>query len=976
MSKFIEGGQVEGDGRSHPGGEQPSHRLVAGASALRDGEERFLAFMNQSPVVAWVKDEEFRFRYVNAAFEQLFKMPADSILGRTDYDVYTKEEADQTRANDRRVLEVGSIVQAVEVVAGADGRPRHWLVQKFPLNLAGGATWTGGTAVDVTARIEAEEALRHTEDRYRAIFNGAPDALFVIAVDGEEAGRIVAANEMAASSHGYEVGELVGKSITVVDAPDAARQMPERLRRLAAGERLIFEIEHVRKDGSQFPVEVTAERVMLDGRPHVLAFDRDLTQKRQAEQALRQSQERLSAVIKNTPYVAIQWFDAQGRVKLWNEASEVMFGFKAEEALGKTLDQLIHTPEETAAFRAVIAGISRTGRAIGPTEFAFRGRSGESGICLSSIFRIPGDAEGDWYVCMDVDITARKVAEKALHRQIAVLERIAAGDPLAKVFDAIVALVEGEVARSLCSILLLDGDRLRHGAGGSLPPDYSAAIDGLRIGPTVGSCGTAAFLSQTVIVSEIATNPLWDDFRELALSHGLRSCWSVPVIAGRTDGLPHQGGQVLGTFAVYRREPSTPTSRDLEVVNAAAHLVRIAMERVRAESERRRLEDQLQNSQKLESLGVLAGGIAHDFNNLLTPILGTAGLALAKLPLDSPVRPLLLDIERAAKRSAELTQQMLTYTGKASLDIRSFRLDELVREMADLLRSVVSKKAEIELDLKPATIKGDATQVRQVVMNLITNASDALEGQRGAIRIRTGRRIVSEKDVRSPLIPGPLPAGPYAFVEIEDTGCGMSEQTLARIFDPFFTTKFTGRGLGLASTLGIVRSHLGTIKVRSAPGQGTQFHILFPSAGDQATAEPDQGRAMATTTPTGTLLLIEDEPLVRGYLQLVLEGAGYNVLIGEDGERGLEVFATHHAKIIAVVLDLTMPRLDGIEVLRGLRTQSRTLPVLLVSGYSEQEVTSRCDKDAALDFIQKPFLPPELLAKLSGLLSAPCPGRP
>src|SRR6185369_14070712 len=249
----------------------------------------------------------------------------------------------------------------------------------------------------------------------------------------------------------------------------------------------------------------------------------------------------------------------------------------------------------------------------------------------------------------------------------------------------------------------------------------------------------------------------------------------------------------------------------------------------RAEEEKRKLEVQIQHAQKLESLGVMAGGIAHDFNNLLTSILGNAGVAQLKLPNESPASPLLHEIEMAAQRAADLTQQMLDYSGKGRFLIEVLRLDTLVQEMTKLLGAVICKKANLRLEAAPASVEGDATQIRQVVMNLILNASDALQEKCGAIDVRTGVRQLDADFLRSALCFGELCAGDYAYVEVADNGCGMSSETVARIFDPFFTTKFSGRGLGLAAVQGIVRGHRGIIKVASTPGQGTLFQVFFPS---------------------------------------------------------------------------------------------------------------------------------------------------
>jgi PAS domain S-box-containing protein len=413
-------------------------------------------------------------------------------------------------------------------------------------------------------------------------------------------------------------------------------------------------------------------------------------------------------------------------------------------------------------------------------------------------------------------------------------------------------------------------------------------------------------------------------------------------------------------------------------------IARDVTDRKRAEEDQRRLETKMLHLQKLESLGVLAGGIAHDFNNLLTSILGFANLALDDLPTENPVRAWVGEIENAALRAADLTRQMLAYSGKGKFVVEPIDLDRLVREMTQLLQTVISKKARLQLDLQPAPLEGDATQVRQIVMNLITNASDALSGE-GTIRVETGTRQVSSEQLQSPFLQDDLPAGQYAFVRVQDTGGGMSPETLARVFEPFFSTKFTGRGLGLAAVLGIVRGHRGTIHVESEEGVGTSFEVLFPVL-EPALARPALGlTALAPTPltrttlapaapapaqkervipPRGTVLVIEDEENVRMLAKRLLTRAGFHVLVAADGLAGLALFEQQPARFGAVIVDWTMPRLDGIDVVHRLRALRADIPIVLMSGYSEHDISSRVAEANVNAFIQKPFAASDFVTRI------------
>ncbi len=385
-----------------------------------------------------------------------------------------------------------------------------------------------------------------------------------------------------------------------------------------------------------------------------------------------------------------------------------------------------------------------------------------------------------------------------------------------------------------------------------------------------------------------------------------------------------------------------------------------------AETKQRQLEAQVRHVQKLESLGVLAGGIAHDFNNLLAGIMGNAGLALRDLGDLGPAADRVRQLQAAAVRASELTGQMLAYSGKGTFLVEAVDLSRLAREMASLLTASVSKKAELVLHLEadlPA-IEGDATQLRQVVMNLLTNASDALEDRPGTIRVRTGGMTVDRGYLAATYLDEDLPAGPYVFCEVSDTGCGMDRDTVARIFDPFFTTKFTGRGLGLATVLGIIRSHRGAIRVYSEPGMGTRVRVLFPATEQTAEAPAEAAAEWAMWQGSGTVLVVDDEPTVREVAAAILSDAGFDVLQACDGVEGLACFQQHADTIRVVLLDLTMPRLSGEQVCAAMAQLRPEARILLSSGYSEQDATRRFDVGALAGFVQKPYGPRELLAAM------------
>ncbi len=393
-------------------------------------------------------------------------------------------------------------------------------------------------------------------------------------------------------------------------------------------------------------------------------------------------------------------------------------------------------------------------------------------------------------------------------------------------------------------------------------------------------------------------------------------------------------------------------------------------QRKAVEQERQMLERRLQDSQKLESLGVLAGGIAHDFNNLLTGILGNASLAFAEIGKDGLAADCLAEIEKASRRAGELCQQMLAYSGRGRFEVKRLDLSALVEDAASLLRHSVSKSAILSFNLTAGlpAVAADPTQLRQVLMNLVINASDAIGEANGSIKVSTGVMNADDDYLRRTQPAQALPAGPYAYLEVEDSGAGMSPETLSRIFDPFFTTKFTGRGLGLAAVLGILRGHGGALKVDTVLGEGTTFRLLLPvAAGRAARPTPDPGSA-PRWRGEGTVLLVDDEEIVRTTTRRVLERFGFEVVVAADGREALDRLAERKGGFDMTLLDLTMPELNGEQALRLMRSQWPELKVLVMSGYSEHEVADRLDNGGASGFIQKPFSAGDLRNKLRELL--------
>lgn len=380
------------------------------------------------------------------------------------------------------------------------------------------------------------------------------------------------------------------------------------------------------------------------------------------------------------------------------------------------------------------------------------------------------------------------------------------------------------------------------------------------------------------------------------------------------------------------------------------------------EIERQEMEKKMQQTQKLESLGVLAGGIAHDFNNILMAILGNADLALTERKNPYRIQGFLEDIRTASRHAADLCSQMLAYAGKGKYVLELIDLSRLVQEMSHLLQTSLSKNATLRLDLTKEIhcMEGDLTQMRQVLMNLVVNAGEALQDKGGVVRIHTSRQHFHEGELDAPWQEEPLPAGDYVVLQVSDTGCGMGPETQKRIFEPFYTTKFTGRGLGLSAVLGIVHSHNGALHLTSKTGEGSTFTLFFP------VAKKEPGTETGTTSPapvstqpqhfSGTVLLVDDEDSVRNLGQKMLKHLGMETRLAANGPEGLDLFAREKENISAIFLDLTMPGMDGLEAFNRFREMEADIPIVICSGYTVTDLAQRFKEKKVAAFLHKPYV--------------------
>ncbi|MBL9023190.1 MAG: response regulator [Myxococcales bacterium] len=473
-----------------------------------------------------------------------------------------------------------------------------------------------------------------------------------------------------------------------------------------------------------------------------------------------------------------------------------------------------------------------------------------------------------------------------------------------------------------------------------------------------------AFLSGRVVYADLI-HP--DDGERVSREVEAASAGQASSFVHEPYRVLHKSGEARWLYDATRIQ----RSEDGRPVSFLGYVIDISA-RVAAETEKRELERRLNHAQKLESLGVLAGGVAHDFNNVLTGILAHAGLAKRAVGTEAPqATESLQQIERLALGASQWTRQLLAYAGKGSFVAVPLDLSELAREMVGMIEVIVPRTATLRLELARGlpSVVADRGEIQQVIMNLLTNAVDALGDRPGEVTIRTELQHLDEQTCALRFAEEALAAGDFVHLSVSDTGCGMSPDVKAKLFDPFFTTKQSGRGLGMSAVLGIVRAHRGAVRVESEPGRGTSFRLWFPSTW-QAKAAPPSPVPPVKWRGAGTVLIVDDDEAIRLALRTLLTEMGFATAIARDGAEALAVFDSQQDEVVLVLLDLTMPVMNGAETFAALTARRPDVPVIVMSGYTEQQAVDGLVEGERTAFLGKPFAVEELEAAVKVLLGS------
>jgi two-component system, cell cycle sensor histidine kinase and response regulator CckA len=791
------------------------------------------------------------------------------------------------------------------------GRPELIVLPKL-INIAAGMTvltllirrWLPS---EIRERKRQEESLRNSEEYNRRLFETLPAGLVLCRMSGE----LVDLNPTFAAIIGYSIEEA--RRLTYWDiTPD--KYVAEEQRQLdlleQTGRYGSFEKEYRHKDGHLIPVSLVGTRIYKDGVPYIWSIVKDISERKRVEEERRKSELKFQALLHAAP-LPLLLSAADDSVSYINDRFTRLFGYRHEDVPTMDTWRELAYPDPEYRQRVVetwltkVQAVAEIGADISPLEIEVRCKNNQI-----RIVEISGIILDDGRLVTFVDRTEHIRAEQALRDSEKRYRQ----------------LYESMTQPMALHEIICDEAKL--------PVDYRF----LDVNPAFErllGMPRKEIVGKTVLELLPGTESSW-------IEH-----YGRVALTGQPEQFDDYSAGLKRHFSVLAYSPQA---------GQFAVIVSDITERIQLLESQQRLQQQMLQAQKMESLGVLAGGIAHDFNNILMTVLGNVDLALLRIAPESPAKVHLKQIESAAAKAADLSNQMLAYSGKGKFVVEPLDLGRVIEEMTHLLELSISKQAVLRFDFSDnlPSVEADVTQLRQVILNLVINASEAIGKRSGVISISTGAMTCDSAYLQEVWIDSGLREGLYVYFEIADNGCGIAKEDIGRIFDPFFTTKFTGRGLGIAAVLGIIRGHRGAIKVYSELGRGTTFKALLPASSRPAVLF-DSEKAPLDWKGAGTVLVVDDDETVRSIGSTMLAELGFSVIACIDGREALEIYQQQHAQICFVLMDLTMPHMDGEEAYREMRRVDPEVKVIMTSGYNEQDVSQKFVGKKLAGFLQKPY---------------------
>lgn len=925
---------------------------------LAQSETLFRSIIDSAKDFIFIKDSALRYIKVNKAMAQLFDIPVSKMLWKTDRDLFSPDQAKKIEEVDRRAL-AGQIVEENQDIE-IKGETRSLNLIIMPLRDSNGLiVGLYGIVRDVTNRVKIEKALRKSEELLHLVTDNMIDLVIYL----DENLSIIFASPSVKQELGWEISEIAGKELTSLIHEENADRFTNTVKRAVNDSvtrfKMEFRYKHKNGDTIWFESECSVfyEHNQFKG---IIFGSRNIHKRKKTEEELK-NRERILLGIAKTSQLLLSGKDF----------SELMDEILA--ILG----------ESTGADRVSIfenMEIEKTGKTVTELKFEWVREAAFARKNTSSTVIIPDDLFSTrWKSLLEDGRTlGGKTGEFPKNeRAILFLQGI-------KSFLATPIIING----SLWGIICFDSVTTEKIWSKGEEAAMRVAADNIATALARKRSETEFRKSEEKFKSSIENAPLAIYILSLEgkIIYGNKRSWQLfecksrDVVGKKTAG--HfwvDSGQFdkwlhslqrKNVVADYETKLSNygRTREFLALVSGVVinHMDSKAVlavhddisEKKLALDQRLNLERQVQSSQKLESLGVLAGGIAHDFNNLLGVIMGYADLALTKLPKTDLVRADLEEIILASQRASDLCQQMLTYSGKVQMRIHQLDLLKLVKDTAALLKVSISKKVDLDFNLpgKIPLIEADASQIDQILLNLVINASESIECKSGTICISLNS-IDCDKTYLNGLILGKgLPEGKYICLRVSDTGKGIKREVLERMFEPFYTTKFSGRGLGLSVVMGIVKSHKGALDVKSIPGEGTAVSVFFPALSKKIKKTKERRKTDNWKWKgKGAILLADDEQVVLEMCREMLEYLGFEVLLAANGQEAVEIFKKNRSSIKCNIIDLTMPNMDGEEVFKEIRKIEPDAKIIIASGYGEKQIQKKFKNKDLSAFIQKPF---------------------
>jgi two-component system, cell cycle sensor histidine kinase and response regulator CckA len=908
---------------------------------------RFQQLFENAPLGILRVDQNDIVLDANKEFESIFQFSLSEMRGRSINEIVVpKAYREEGTTLSSRALQ-GEIIDQETIRQRKDGTLIPVQIYGLPIVVNQQPVGVFAIYVDLSERKRAEEALKESQEWLTAIFDSSRDGIIV-----EENEHIVYVNQSYAHSFGYEPDELMGQPVWLVSEQEPSERMLEYSRRRMRGEEApsLYEFRGTRKDGRAVDLEASVSNAKIGDKTYIIALCRDSTERKRAEDALHETNLALSNAM---PGISI--LNSEGRYERVNEAYAQMLGYPTSELIGAAWTPTVALDDRKQALEAYERMLSE-----GKGEFEARAVRKDGSLFYKHglmVKRTDADGKLLGHYCFMRDITERKRMEQEREVIFEIIQGVIATANLDELLKLIHHSISKIVYAENCFVALHDPktDLLSFEFWvDKFDPAPPPRPVGIGFSSYVLRTGKPILLTKQLTAEMVARGEV------------TQSGTSSPSWLGVQLRTP---SRTIGVLAVqHYEEEHAYSERDLEFLTSVGNQIALAVERKRTEQELRISEEQLRQSQKMESIGTLAGGIAHDFNNLMTAVNGYSELALRSLEADNPVRSKIEEIKKAGERAAALTSQLLAFSRKQILQPKVLDLNSVITAMGKMLTRVIGEDFDlkIELDASLDQVEADPGQVEQILLNLAVNARDAmLDG--GYLTIKTenvhfDRKFSKRRSVVEP--------GHYVMLSVSDNGCGMDAETQTHIFEPFFTTKEIGKGtgLGLSTVYGIVKQSGGSIWVYSEVGKGTIFKIYLPRVDNVVETEESADKSRSAPRGSETILLVEDEEMVRDLSKEILEEYGYAVITAPNGKEGLRICKEFEGNIDLMITDVVMPQMSGRQLAESIGALRPDTRVLYMSGYTDQAIVRHGVLAEGVCFIQKPFSPDSLAVKAREVL--------